>query len=133
MSRTTAEHMAPLVREARGFTDDAMPTYQEAGGSIDDALNCRSINQAAATLPGAEAAPLLAAIAALTALAPQDGFEGMIGAQLVAAHNGAMTCFGKAANAQGADCLAYLAEGNKLSRTFATLVQARATYQEGKR
>ncbi|MDO9490180.1 MAG: hypothetical protein Q7J32_17545 [Sphingomonadaceae bacterium] len=121
--------MAPLVREAQGVTDEAAPVYQNAGGSADDALNCRSINQTAATLPGAGAEPLLAAVSALSALNPQDGFEGMIASQLVAAHNSAMTCFAKAVNAQGPDCLAYLAEGNKLARTFATLVQARATYR----
>jgi hypothetical protein len=67
-----------------------------------------------------------ATITALVGIGPNDEIEGMIGAQLIAAHNAAVECYrrpligeqtfeGRREN---------LAQANKLSRTFATLLEA---------
>ena len=67
-----------------------------------------------------------AVVAGLTGISPKDESEGMIAAQLVAAHNAAMECYRRAmlgeqtfeARQQN------LNQANKLSRTYATLLEA---------
>jgi hypothetical protein len=63
---------------------------------------------------------------ALMGIQPQGELKGMIAAQLVATHNVAMECY-RRANLQNVplkvrDC--HLNQGNKLSRTFVTLLEA---------
>jgi hypothetical protein len=67
-----------------------------------------------------------AAIAGLIGIAPQDEIEGMIAAQLIATHNATMECYRRAMI--GEQTLEgrrdNLNQANKLSRTYATLIEA---------
>ena len=69
---------------------------------------------------------LSATLAALVGIGPQDELEGMMAAQLIAAHNAAMECYRRAMldeqTLEGRR--ENLAQANKLSRTYATLVEA---------
>ena len=67
-----------------------------------------------------------ATIAALVGIGPKDELEGMMGAQLIAAHNAAMECYRRAMISeqtfQGRS--ENLSQANKLSRTFTLLLDA---------
>jgi hypothetical protein len=67
-----------------------------------------------------------AALGALIGIRPKDELEGMMAAQLIAAHNAAMECFRRAMI--GEQRLEgrrdNLAQANKLTRAFATLLEA---------
>jgi hypothetical protein len=67
-----------------------------------------------------------ATMSALIGIAPKDEIEGMIAAQLLAAHNAAMECYRRAMI--GEQTLEgrreNLAQANKLSRTYATLLES---------
>ena len=69
---------------------------------------------------------ICAIIQALVGIAPKDELEGMMAAQLIAAHNAAMECYRRATIAgQTFDgWRESLSQANKLSRTFATLLEA---------
>jgi hypothetical protein len=65
-----------------------------------------------------------AAIWAMGGIRPKDELEGMIAAQLVASHNAAMECHRRANNDQTFEGRKeHLNQANKLSRTFATLLE----------
>lgn len=68
----------------------------------------------------------VAAVAALMGIAPKDEIEGMMAAQLVAAHNATMECHRRAMlrDQTFEGRRENLNHANKLSRTFATLVEA---------
>jgi hypothetical protein len=72
-----------------------------------------------------------AAIAGLIGIAPQDEIEGMIAAQLLATHNATMECYRRAMI--GEQTLEgrrkNLNQANKLSRTYATLIEALNRYR----
>ena len=65
-------------------------------------------------------------VAALVGIGPKDELEGMMAAQLIAAHNASMECYRRAM--LGEQTLEgwreNLAQANKLSRTFAALLEA---------
>ena len=65
-------------------------------------------------------------VAALKGIAPKDELEAMTAAQLLAAHNAAMECFRRAMIGEQTfdGRRENLAQANKLSRTFATLLEA---------
>ena len=67
-----------------------------------------------------------AVLAGLTGISPKDELEGMIAAQLIAAHNAATECYRRAMlgeqTFEGKD--ENLNQANKLSRTFAVLLDA---------
>jgi hypothetical protein len=67
-----------------------------------------------------------AAIDALIGIAPRDELEGMMGAQLIAAHHAAMECYRRAMIGEQTfeGRRENLSQANKLSRTFATLLEA---------
>jgi hypothetical protein len=67
-----------------------------------------------------------AAVDALVGIKPGDELEGMIAAQLIAAHNAAMECYRRAMIGEQTfeGRRDNLAQANKLSRTYATLVEA---------
>jgi hypothetical protein len=69
---------------------------------------------------------LKATVAVLMGIEPKDELEGMMAAQLIAAHNAAMECFRRAMideqTFEGRN--ENLAQANKLSRTYATLLEA---------
>ena len=100
------------------------------GGSQSDCFNAMLGDQAmrAMWIENSDAAGRerlqKAAFGALAGIAPNDELEGMMAAQLFAAHNAAMECYGRAMN--GDQFLSAwresLNQANKLSRTFATLL-----------
>jgi hypothetical protein len=69
---------------------------------------------------------LSATVAAMAGIAPKDELEGMMAAQLIAAHNAAMECYRRAMIDQQTfeGRRENLSQANKLSRTFATLLEA---------
>jgi hypothetical protein len=68
----------------------------------------------------------IATAAALIGIGPKDEVEGMIAAQLIAAHNAAMECYRRAMiNEQTFESRREnLSQANKLSRTYAVLLDA---------
>jgi hypothetical protein len=69
---------------------------------------------------------LCAAIAGLAGIAPKDEMEGMIAAQMLAAHNAAMECYRRAMIGEQTfeGRRENLNQANKLSRTYAVLLEA---------
>jgi hypothetical protein len=67
-----------------------------------------------------------ATLAALMGISPQDELEGMMAAQLITSHNAAMECFRRAmlSDQTFEGRRENLNQANKLSRTWATLVEA---------
>lgn len=65
-------------------------------------------------------------ISALIAISPRDEIEGMIAAQLMAAHNASMECFRRAMIGEQTfeGRKENLNQANKLSRTYSTLLEA---------
>ncbi|WP_181832868.1 hypothetical protein [Bosea caraganae] len=102
------------------------------GGSKSDDWNNILVNQAFDTLWLANSdeeqkgRQYNAAVAYMMQMKPADELEAMMAAQLFAAHNAAMECYRRAmikeqsAEARGMN----LAQANKLSRTYATLIEA---------
>src|SRR5882762_4484530 len=102
------------------------------GGSQSDDWNKVIANQTMNALPIARAnegdasAETKAAIVGLVGIEPKDELEGMIAAQLIAGHSAAMECYRRAMLPNQA--FEYrrenLNQASKLSRTFATLLEA---------
>jgi len=67
-----------------------------------------------------------ATVAGLVGIGPKDELEGMIAAQLIAAHNAAMECYRRAMLAEQTfeGRRENLLQANKLSRTYAVLLEA---------
>jgi len=67
-----------------------------------------------------------AAISALIGIGPKDELEGMMAAQLIAAHNAAMECYRRAMIGEQTfeGRKENLSQANKLSRTWTTLLEA---------
>ena len=107
------------------------------GGSQFDDWNNILANQTLATLWLANSKKetrdrqYSATFAALVGISPKDEIEGMIAAQLLAAHNAAMECYRRAMI--GEQTFAGRSEGlsqaNKLSRTYAVLLDALNRYR----
>jgi hypothetical protein len=72
-----------------------------------------------------------ATLAVLMGISPQDELEGMLAAQLVASHNAAMECYRRAmlADQTFESRRENLNQANKLSRTWATLIEALNRYR----
>jgi hypothetical protein len=72
-----------------------------------------------------------ATVAALVGIGPKDELEGMIAAQLLAAHNAAMECYRRAMIAEQTfeGRSDNLSQANKLSRTYAVLLDALNRYR----
>ena len=103
------------------------------GGSRSDEFNPVLANQAIQTLwtrnadDDQVAKQRAAVIGALVGISPRDEFEGMLAAQLIAAHNAAMECYRRAmlpAKQSFEARREALTQANKLSRTHATLLEA---------
>ena len=112
--------------------DDWEETLKRVGGSQSDDWNHVLGNQAIQSLwielsdNEVRQRQYNAAIAGLIGIAPQDEIEGMIAAQLIATHNATMECYRRAMI--GEQTLEgrreNLNQANKLSRTYATLIEA---------
>jgi hypothetical protein len=72
-----------------------------------------------------------AIVGALVGIAPNDELEGMIAAQLLAAHNAAMECYRRAmiGDQTFEGRRENLSQANKLSRTYALLIDALNRYR----
>lgn len=104
--------------------------YKEFGGSQVDKWNMVLIDQVAQSLWTGNSpddkcnSQFAATIAALSGIKPSDELEGMMAAQLIAAHNAAMECHRRAMLPKQSEerRREALNQANKLSRTFATMV-----------
>ena len=107
-------------------------TLKRIGGSQSDHWNNVLGNQALQSLwtkpsdKGALDRQYGAAIAGLIGIGPKDEIEGMIAAQLIAAHNAAMECYRRAmiGDQTFEGRRENLSQANKLSRTYAVLLDA---------
>jgi hypothetical protein len=112
--------------------EDLKGTLKRIGGSQSDNWNNILANQAVQSLwlQHSDKDKLDrqygATVAALIGIKPTDEVEGMIAAQLVAAHNAAMECYRRAmVNEQTFEGRREnLSQANKLSRTYAVLLDA---------
>src|ERR1700687_5670875 len=102
------------------------------GGSKSDTWNNVIANQAAQAIWAKnsneeERSNLFSAtIAGLIGIGPNDELEGMLAAQLVACHNASMECYRRAMIGEQSfeGRRENLSQANKLSRTYATLLEA---------
>jgi hypothetical protein len=111
--------------------EDRKGRLKNIGGSQSDHWNNTLANQAVQSLwknssPEERDKQLSATVAALMGIAPNDELEGMMAAQLVAAHNAAMECYRRAMIGEQTfeGRRENLAQANRLSRTYAALLEA---------
>jgi hypothetical protein len=112
--------------------DDLKGTLKLIGGSRSDRWNNILANQAVETLwlknsdKAAHDQQYGATVAALVGIRPRDELEGMLAAQLLAAHNAAMECYRRAMIGEQTfeGRRENLSQANKLSRTYAVLLDA---------
>jgi hypothetical protein len=112
--------------------DDMKGTLKCVGGSQSDGWNNILANQAINTLwlkhcdKETSDHRIDATVAGLVGIGPKDELEGMIAAQLLAAHNAAMECYRRAILGEQTfeGHRENLSQANKLSRTYATLLDA---------
>lgn len=112
--------------------DDRKGALKAIGGSVSDHWNNILANQTAQTLwikhsdDAARDRQFAAVIAGLMGVAPRDELEGMLAAQLLAAHNAAMECYRRAMLGEQTfeGRRENLGQANKLSRTYAVLLDA---------
>ena len=112
--------------------NDRKGTLKNIGGSQSDHWNNILANQVVQALwvknsdKNERDRQLSAAVAALIGIAPKGELEGMMAAQLIAAHNAAMECYRRAMIGEQTfeGRRENLAQANKLSRTYATLLDA---------
>jgi hypothetical protein len=112
--------------------DDLKGVLRHVGGSQSDHWNNIITTQAVRTLWRAHSdkdtckRQYAATVAGLIGIGPRDELEGMIAAQLLAAHNAAMECYRRAmiADQTFEGRSENLSQANKLSRTYALLLDA---------
>jgi hypothetical protein len=105
---------------------------KQIGGSRSDHWNNILANQTVEALwlkhsdPETRDKQYDATVAALVGIGPKDELEGMIAAQLIAAHNAALECYRRAMLTEQSfeGRRENLSLANKLSRTYATLLEA---------
>ena len=107
---------------------DLKGVLKRLGGSQSDHWNKVLVDQTVQTLckHSNQERENRAALAGLIGIGPQDELEGMIAAQLVATHNATMECFRRAMIPEQTleGRRENLNQANKLSRTYATLMEA---------
>jgi hypothetical protein len=112
--------------------DNLKGSLKSIGGSQSDNWNNLLANQALQSLwiKNSEAdtrdRQYQATLAALAGIAPRDELEGMLAAQLLASHNAAMECYRRAMIGEQTfeGRRESLSQANKLSRTYAVLLDA---------
>ena len=129
--------MSKVKRKAEPATivaddpEDRKGRLKSIGGSASDHWSNVLVDQAIDTLwitsSEADAAnkQMSAVVAALVGIEPKDELEGMLAAQLLAAHNAATECYRRAMIREQTfeGRREALAQANKLSRTFTTLLE----------
>jgi hypothetical protein len=125
------DNTAPVANRETAVADADKPGLKSIGGSQSDHWNNTLANQALQALwlrssQEERDRQLSATVAALKGIAPKDELEGMMAAQLIAAHNAAMECYRRAMIAEQTfeGRRENLAQANKLSRTFAAGLEA---------
>src|SRR3954447_12754319 len=126
-----AKRPTPLVIEAKHPSQEK-GELKDLGGSASDIFNNTLANQLARALWLAHADEderqnlLSAAVAGLVGIGPRDELEGMLAGQLIAAHSAAMECYRRAMLPEQPfeGWREALTQANKLSRTYATLLDA---------
>lgn len=111
---------------------DQKGELKSLGGSQSDHWNNTLAKQTVQALwmknsnEGEQDRQLSATVAALAGVAPRDELEGMMAAQLIAAHNAAMECYRRAMIGEQTfeGRRENLNQANKLSRTWTTLLDA---------
>jgi hypothetical protein len=112
--------------------DDQKGKLKHLGGSLSDRWNNILANQALQSLwvknsdRETQEKQYGATLSALAGIGPKDELEGMIAAQMLAAHNAAMECYrrGMIGEQTFAGRSENLSQANKLSRTYAMLLEA---------
>jgi hypothetical protein len=112
--------------------DDLKGRLKDIGGSKSDRWNSILGNQAMQALWLKNSSPedrekqFSATVAALMGIGPKDELEGMMAAQLIAAHSAAMECYRRAMIGEQTfeGRRENLSQANKLSRTYAALIEA---------
>ena len=112
--------------------NDPKGKLRDIGGSRSDHWNSTLANQTLKALwlehsdPATREKQHSATLAALIGIGPKDELEGMMAAQLIAAHNAAMECYRRTMIGEQSfeGRRENLAQANKLSRTYATLLEA---------
>jgi hypothetical protein len=132
----SAKKAAPGVTKATTVVandpDDLKGALKFIGGSRSDSWNNILANQAVETLwlknsdKAARDQQYGATVAALAGIRPRDELEGMLAGQLLAAHNAAMECYRRAMIGEQTfeGRRENLSQANKLSRTYAALLDA---------
>lgn len=118
--------------QAQALADKSQggPAFRDMGGSRSDDWNTLIGEQSVQSLwlqadPGLRESQLQGTVAALVGIGPKDELEAMMAAQLIAAHNAAMECYRRAVVTDHFDGRRqYLSQAGKLSRSFATLLEA---------
>jgi hypothetical protein len=129
--KKTANETKPVAVLAKG-PDGLKGTLKEIGGSRFECWNIILSTQTMQALwlknsdPETQDEQKGAAVAALIGIGPKDELEGMMAAQLIAAHNAAMECYRRAMLSEQTfeGRRENLTQANKLSRTYATLLEA---------
>lgn len=132
MTEKPTNTSTPDAEEAKANLAAAPGPLSDIGGSQLDAWNDRVVNDTVEALwvknsnESTRNQQYSAAIAGLIGIAPKDELEGMMAAQLIAAHSATMECYRRAMLGQQSleGRSENLSQANKLSRTFATLLEA---------
>lgn len=128
-TKTSTKKPKTVVARA---SEDQEGRLKHIGGSKSDEWNNTLANQALHALWVNNSSPeefdkqLNANVAALVGIAPRDELESMMAAQLLAAHNAAMECYRRAMICEQSfdGRRENLTQANKLSRTYAAIVEA---------
>src|SRR3954453_9918971 len=131
MSVKNAGGPAPEVLRVRP-PEARRGTLKALGGSSDDDFNNVLANQVVQALWLAKSdkdergRQMQAAVSAMFGVQPGDELEGMLGAQMIATHSAAMECFRRAMIKEQTfeGRRENLNQANKLTRSYATLVEA---------
>lgn len=132
MTKRRAKGEQEAKTEVANDPEDRKGALKSIGGSQSDHWNNTLANQAVQALwvknsnAGEQDRQLSATVAALAGISPRDELEGMMAAQLIAAHNAAMECYRRAMIGEQTfeGRRENLSQANKLSRTWATLLDA---------
>jgi hypothetical protein len=132
MTRKPPQPVRKATTVVADDSEDRIGRLKGIGGSQSDNWNNTLANQAVKALwvKNSDASErdrqLSATVAALRGIAPKDELESMMAAQLIAAHNASMECYRRAMLGEQSfeGRRENLGQANKLSRTWATLLDA---------
>ncbi len=132
MARRKINDQDPAIGVPANDREDRKGRLKTIGGSQSDQWNYTLVNQTVQALWQGNSSPeerdkhINAAMAGLMGIAPKDELAGMMAAQLVAAHSAAMECYRRAMIGEQTfeGRRENLNQANKLSRTWATLLDA---------